>query len=115
MRTLKRTMATLAPRRIATLAERADKARRPSQSITDRQKLRAWIKQAGRCKCCEIVVALTDADLDHVAPLVSGGGVGDDNVQVLCRPCHRAKTDAEITARARQTSRRIDVRTERNA
>ena len=107
MRTLKRTMTTLQPRRIPTLAERADKTRRPSQSITDRQKLRVWLKQDARCKSCSVVVALTAADLDHVEPLVDGGTVEDDNTQVLCRPCHRDKTNAEITARAKP--RRLDA------
>jgi 5-methylcytosine-specific restriction endonuclease McrA len=100
MRTLTPRIAPLVPRRPQSLAIVANSTRRPSQSITDRQKLRTWLKQEGRCACCGVVVALTEADLDHVLPLCDGGGVGDDNVQVLRRECHRDKTNAEITARA---------------
>lgn len=102
MRTLKRTMATLAPRRLTSLAERADATRRLSQSIADRQKLRAWLQQGGRCKACDVVVALTAAHMDHVQPLVDGGSTDDGNVQVLCRPCHAEKTAAERAARAKR-------------
>lgn len=108
MRTLKRNLPTLQARRLPTLAERADKARRLSQSIADRQKLRVWLQQGGQCKACGAIVALTEADMDHIVPLVDGGELTDDNVQVLCRvPCHRDKTDAEKTARAKHG--RIDV------
>lgn len=110
MHTLKRTMTTLPARRIATLAERADGTRRLSRSIANRQKLRVWLQQGGRCKACGVVVALTDCDLDHVMPLCDGGEVADRNVQVLCRPCHKDKTATEISERAKRG--RIDVQTE---
>ncbi|UJB46759.1 HNH endonuclease [Streptomyces sp. A1-5] len=34
--------------------------------------------------------------MDHVRPLALGGADTDGNVQVLCRGCHRLKTDAEF-------------------
>jgi len=100
MRTLKRALATLQPRRIATLAEHANGARRLSASLRDRQKLRVWLKQNARCKACAVVVALTQCDLDHVRPLVDGGELADWNTQVLCRPCHKDKTTSENASRA---------------
>lgn len=107
MRTLKRHIQPLVIRRPPSLATVSNKARRPAQSITDRQKLRTWIKQEGRCAHCGVVVPLTSTDLDHVQPLCAGGEVGDGNVQVLCRPCHREKTNAEIAER--QSFGRPDV------
>ena len=103
MRTLKRNMTTLQPRRIATLAEHANGARRLSASLRDRQKLRVWLKQNARCNACTVVVALTECDLDHVRPLVDGGELADWNTQVLCRPCHKDKTAGEIAERAKRS------------
>jgi 5-methylcytosine-specific restriction protein A len=110
MRILKRTMTTLPARRIATLAERADGARRLSRSVANRQKLRVWLQQSGRCKQCGVVVPLTDCDLDHIKPLVDGGELVDSNTQALCRPCHKDKTATEISERAKRG--RIDVQTD---
>ena len=106
-------MATLQPRRIPTLAERANGSRRLSRSIVNRQKLRVWLQQDGKCKACGVVVALTETDLDHVQPLVDGGEVVDGNCQALCRPCHRVKTDAETSERAKRG--RIDGQTDASA
>lgn len=104
MRTLKRNMTTLQPRRVATLAEHANGARRLSASVKDRQKLRVWLKQNARCNACGGIVALPDADLDHIKPLAGGGGTDDDNCQVLHRaPCHKDKTAGEITERAKRS------------
>lgn len=41
-------------------------------------------------------------ELDHVVPLIDGGGHGADNLQTLCVPCHRRKTAEEARARAEQ-------------
>lgn len=34
-------------------------------------------------------------DRDHIIPLAEGGSDTDENVQALCKDCHRAKTLAE--------------------
>jgi 5-methylcytosine-specific restriction protein A len=40
-------------------------------------------------------------DVDHRIPLWQGGAALDPaNLQSLCRPCHKAKTAAEASARA---------------
>ena len=39
---------------------------------------------------------------DHIIPKAEGGTDADDNLQTLCRSCHKAKTDAE---KARGVSR----------
>jgi len=40
-------------------------------------------------------------ELDHVVPLIDGGGHGLENLQTLCTPCHKAKTATEARARSR--------------
>jgi 5-methylcytosine-specific restriction protein A len=39
-------------------------------------------------------------ELDHIVPLIDGGGHADENLQTLCTPCHTKKTAAEARARA---------------
>lgn len=43
-------------------------------------------------------------ELDHVVPLIDGGGHELSNLQTLCTPCHARKTAAE--ARSRSAARR---------
>lgn len=38
------------------------------------------------------------AEVDHVKPLHKGGREAPDNLQALCRSCHRAKTKRERSA-----------------
>lgn len=37
---------------------------------------------------------------DHIVPLIDGGANADENLQLLCEPCHKAKTAAEAGERA---------------
>jgi 5-methylcytosine-specific restriction endonuclease McrA len=39
-------------------------------------------------------------ELDHITPLIDGGGHGDENLQTLCTPCHTEKTALEARQRA---------------
>lgn len=41
-----------------------------------------------QCRACGSTVGL---EYDHVVPVVHGGGDSIDNIQLLCRPCNRAK------------------------
>ncbi len=41
-------------------------------------------------------------ELDHVVPLIDGGGHEPANLQTLCVPCHREKSGRENRARAQQ-------------
>jgi len=36
-----------------------------------------------------------DLEIDHRRPLGLGGADTDGNIQVLCRPCHSAKSRSE--------------------
>lgn len=74
---------------------------RPGQSVRQRQRMRIYVQQHGKCKACGLLMAINEAELDHVQPLHLGGQVIDSNTQMLCKPCHLAKTTAEATARAK--------------
>ncbi|WP_308377906.1 HNH endonuclease signature motif containing protein [Streptomyces sp. ISL-98] len=63
-------------------------------------RLRRIIRKSGRCNCarCGRHVLASGIDVDHVLPLALGGEDTDDNVQPLCRPCHRLKTREDFGA-----------------
>ena len=41
---------------------------------------------------------------DHIIPKAEGGTDEDDNLQTLCRACHKQKTDAEKARGAARSS-----------
>lgn len=63
--------------------------------------------QDGVCKraCC----GAPAVDVDHIIPLWAGGSNRDDNLEGLCVPHHKQKTQAEAKARAK--AKRIEART----
>ncbi len=42
-------------------------------------------------------------ELDHIVPLIDGGGHEAANLQTLCTPCHKTKTAREALARREKT------------
>lgn len=40
-------------------------------------------------------------DVDHVVPLWEGGADAEYNLQILCQPCHKNKSNEEARRRAR--------------
>lgn len=99
-----------------------------------------WRRDDGRCRGCQrdLAGALTEAhireaerrhrrtptrldvrprepwDLDHIVPVAEGGGaLGMDNLQVLCRPCHRAKTAEQARRRAKPKAPPVTEPTDR--
>lgn len=59
---------------------------------------RAEIRKAGwvRCAHCPLTILPSAVDVDHIRPIAFGGEDVDGNIQVLCRPCHKAKTRSEF-------------------
>ena len=56
----------------------------------------AFDRDGWRCRACGMAGAL---EADHIKPLRAGGDAyGLDNLQTLCRDCHRAKSRGEALA-----------------
>lgn len=64
-------------------------------------KLRVWSKALAKCASCDRTCDYDSWHMDHVIPLWRGGDDLESNMQVLCIPCHKVKTAAEATERAR--------------
>lgn len=75
----------------------ADK--RAPESVRTRRRLKLWTEDP-HCKGCGV---LTDYpwgfELDHIVPLSEGGPDTEENSQVLCIECHKAKSRAESAGR----------------
>ncbi len=52
-------------------------------------------------------------ELDHILPLVDGGGHELENLQTLCTPCHKKKTAEEARRRAQRRAAERAPATER--
>lgn len=62
-----------------------------------RVKLRVLIRYGRVCARCTLVIrgSLKPA-FDHVKALVNGGENRESNLQLLCVPCHKLKTTADV-------------------
>lgn len=70
-----------------------------------------WVKLRGRildrdqhlCQACYRKGRITEArEVDHIVPKAQDGTDEDENLEAICTPCHKAKTQAE-----RQGARRV--------
>ena len=79
-------------------------ARRPTFSTAFR--LNLFLKRKGMCTACsQKIDAGKSWDIDHILPLALGGTNEPDNLQILCRPCHRSKTSHSDIPRIAKTKR----------
>ncbi|WP_258050237.1 HNH endonuclease [Streptomyces finlayi] len=51
------------------------------------------------CRVCLRFCLPSQLDIDHVVPLAKGGEDVDENVQALCKLCHKAKTAMDFGKR----------------
>ncbi|WP_306393379.1 HNH endonuclease [Telluria beijingensis] len=73
---------------------------RGSAGVRDRERIRA--RDCGLCQECKRQGrTMLGGPVDHIIPLWKGGSDADDNKEVLCVPCHDAKTAIEAAERAR--------------
>jgi 5-methylcytosine-specific restriction endonuclease McrA len=72
--------------------------KRGSAGVKDRAKIKQ--RDCGLCQECKRCGCVTIGDVvDHIIPLWNGGSDEDDNKELLCNPCHDAKTAAEAGQR----------------
>ena len=68
--------------------------------FSGRKSLRCYIDKeaiAEKCgnKCCACGKKGVPFQIDHIVPLAAGGDNSNDNLQLLCKPCHYEKTKIE--------------------
>lgn len=59
-----------------------------------KQRTRIRIRDNYTCRMCSRAVAV--GNVDHIIALVNGGTDTDDNLQLLCIPCHDDKTRVDM-------------------
>ena len=78
--------------------------RRPTFSTSFR--LSFFLKRKGTCAACtQKIEAGKSWDIDHILPLAMGGTNAPENLQILCRSCHRSKTTQSDIPRIAKTKR----------
>jgi 5-methylcytosine-specific restriction protein A len=67
--------------------------------VQDRKRIRQ--RDGGECQACRRAGKFAlGGPVDHIVPLWEGGADTDDNKELLCVPCHDAKTALEAARRA---------------
>lgn len=74
--------------------------KRGSAGVRDRERIRA--RDCGLCQECKRNGKTSiGAAVDHITPLWNKGSDDDSNKELLCQPCHDAKSAREAKERAR--------------
>jgi hypothetical protein len=74
----------------------------PDTPVPPRVKLRIWERCGGRCALTGKKLMPGDAyDFDHIRPLILGGENRESNLQLVSRDAHKAKTKADVSAKAK--------------
>ena len=84
------------------------------QSIPPRVKIRVFTKFDGRCADCTLkIVGKLRPAYDHRVALINGGQHAESNLQLLCMPCHKVKTRADVKEKsviARVRAKHLGIR-----
>ena len=89
------------PGRLQVLRSRPDtvERKRGSAGVKDRHRIRE--RDCDLCQPCQRLGKVTPAKIvDHIVPLWEGGSDEDSNKEVICKPCHDTKSEAEAKRRA---------------
>lgn len=68
------------------------------QAIPARVKIRVFDLFNGHCAIC--TTRVTTAAYDHAVALINGGAHRESNLQLLCVPCHKVKTRADVAEKS---------------
>ena len=71
--------------------------------VPPRVKAEIYLLAEGRCVHCTRFVdgSALKAEYDHIIPLIIGGENRQINLQLLCEPCHAAKTKLDVKLKAK--------------
>lgn len=70
--------------------------------IPPRVRLRVFERFGGRCALTGVKIMPGDKwDVDHRVPLIMGGRNAEDNLQPVLKDAHKAKTRADVGAKAK--------------
>lgn len=73
------------------------RGRTDDSRVPPRVKLRIYFRYRGRCQSCIRKLATGDVpQFDHIIALANGGTNSETNIQLLCSPCHKAKTKKDV-------------------
>lgn len=67
-------------------------------------------RAAGRCEACKAVLKPGEGDVDHILPCELGGQPTAANGRLICKPCHKEKTAADVR-QIRKSDRQRDKAT----
>ena len=67
------------------------------RTFTDGQKRTAYEKQQGICPICDNKFDLCDMQADHIIEWSKGGKTTMDNIQMVCKACHKEMTKRFVT------------------
>lgn len=88
-----------------------------NQAIPARVKVRVFDRAGGRCAHCTLaIVGKLRPAYDHRVALINGGRHAESNLQLLCVPCHAAKTKIDVAEKAtiyRKRIKHIGIKTNR--
>ena len=78
------------------------------RAMTQKRRKAVLERSGGLCRVCLCALDVSSAEIDHTIPLELGGEDEIENLQPLCKPCHRAKTTEDIKriAKARRLRKR---------
>lgn len=75
---------------------RGDRTARGYGAVWDKLRKQVLIKQNGLCQPCFALNKITAAsEVDHIVAKSAGGTDKLDNLQAICKNCHKAKTYKE--------------------
>jgi 5-methylcytosine-specific restriction protein A len=70
-------------------------------AIPPRVKVRVFDRCNGQCcECGVLIVGSIRPEFDHVTAIANGGGNRESNLQLLCKPCHGAKTKGDVAEKS---------------
>ena len=88
-----------------------------NQAIPARVKVRVFDRAGGRCAECTLpIVGKLRPAYDHIIAIINGGKHAESNLQLLCVPCHAAKTKADVAEKstvARKRAKHLGIKSTR--